>query len=368
MSSRPLQRVLMTADAVGGVWTFALELAEGLTSLGADVFLAVLGGRPSAAQRAQATRIKNLKLFESEFKLEWMPDPWRDVEASTRWLLALERRLAPDVVHLNSFGNAAAPWMSPVVLTAHSCVRSWWRAVHGAAPPAEWDRYGRLVAGALGSADVVTAPSAFMLRALEENYGPVPYGRVIWNGRNPAGFAPSAKEPFILSAGRLWDLGKNLESLAEASGRLEWPVYLAGASEAPDGGTKEFAGCRMLGQVTAADLREWYARASIYALPARYEPFGLSALEAALSECALALADIPSLREIWEGAAVFVPPGDPREWSAALQRLIAADEDRKSLGLLARERALRLTTERMTAEYAACYEEAAAAKEASCVS
>ncbi len=32
-------------------------------------------------------------------------------------------------------------------------------------------------------------------------------------------------------------------------------------------------------------------------LPARYEPFGLSVLEAALSGCALVLGDIPSLRE-----------------------------------------------------------------------
>ena len=48
-------------------------------------------------------------------------------------------------------------------------------------------------------------------------------------------------------------------------------------------------------------------RAAIYALPARYEPFGLSILEAALSGCALVIGDIPSLREIWADAALFVP-------------------------------------------------------------
>jgi glycogen synthase len=55
---------------------------------------------------------------------------------------------------------------------------------------------------------------------------------------------------------------------------------------------------------------DWYARASIYALPARYEPFGLSALEAALSGCALILGDIPSLREVWLEAAPYVSPDD----------------------------------------------------------
>ena len=65
----------------------------------------------------------------------------------------------------------------------------------------------------------------------------------------------------------------------------------------------------MLGRLSAGELADWYARAAIYALPARYEPFGLSALEAALSGCALVLGDIPSLREIWGDAALFVPPG-----------------------------------------------------------
>ena len=54
----------------------------------------------------------------------------------------------------------------------------------------------------------------------------------------------------------------------------------------------------------------WMARAAIYALPARYEPFGLTALEAGLSGCALVLGDIPSLREVWGETACFVPPDD----------------------------------------------------------
>ena len=47
--------------------------------------------------------------------------------------------------------------------------------------------------------------------------------------------------------------------------------------------------------LSGEDIRPWFARAGIYALPAVYEPFGLSVLEAALSGCALVLGDIPSL-------------------------------------------------------------------------
>ena len=67
------------------------------------------------------------------------------------------------------------------------------------------------------------------------------------------------------------------------------------------------------------------ARAAIYALPAHYEPFGLSILEAAMSGCALVLGDIPSLREIWGDAAVFVHP-DNRD--AVARCLAAADRGR----------------------------------------
>src|SRR5439155_1168938 len=73
-----------------------------------------------------------------------------------------------------------------------------------------------------------------------------------------------------------------------------------------------------VGQIGSLALRRLYAEASIYAWPARYEPFGLSVLEAALSGCALVLGDIPSLRELWEGAAWFVPADDDGALAAAI--------------------------------------------------
>ena len=68
------------------------------------------------------------------------------------------------------------------------------------------------------------------------------------------------------------------------------------------------------------------ARASIYALPARYEPFGLSILEAALSGAALVLGDIPSLREVWGGrrASSSTPTTRPALAAGARQGLIEA--------------------------------------------
>jgi glycosyltransferase involved in cell wall biosynthesis len=111
----------------------------------------------------------------------------------------------------------------------------------------------------------------------------------------------------------------------------------------------------MLGRLGSDALAGWYARAAIYALPARYEPFGLSALEAAHSGCALVLGDIPSLREIWGDAAVFVPPEDCPALENAIRGLIDDPERRQSMADAARERASRYTPARMAEQYLAAY-------------
>jgi glycosyltransferase involved in cell wall biosynthesis len=110
-----------------------------------------------------------------------------------------------------------------------------------------------------------------------------------------------------------------------------------------------------LGLLAARDLAHFYGRAAIYALPARYEPFGLSVLEAAMSGCALVLGDIPSLRENWTNAAIFVPPNDPEALEAALKQLISDSNLRGSLRTRARARARRFTPRRMANAYLATY-------------
>src|SRR3954452_7981428 len=115
MSTLP-KRILMTADAVGGVWTYALELARGLASADVEVCLATMGPRPTDEQREAAAAIANLRLFESEYKLEWMQDQWADVDAAADWLLSLEDRLQPDIIHLNGYVHGSLGWAAPVVM------------------------------------------------------------------------------------------------------------------------------------------------------------------------------------------------------------------------------------------------------------
>jgi glycogen synthase len=351
--SRP-SRVLMTADTVGGVWDYAVQLAAGLAPLGVATTIATMGPRPTARQREAAASVPGLELHESEFRLEWMDAPWEDVDRAGAWLLGLADRLDPDLVQINGYAHAALPWDRPTLVVAHSCVCSWWNAVRREEAPAAYDRYRRAVAMGLGSADAVVAPSAAMLRALSAHYGPID-GRVVPNGRDGADFSTGPKQALVFSAGRLWDEAKNLALLAAVAPDVPWPVTAAGDTCHPDGRPWRAGAVRCLGRLSPSEVRAWMGRAAIYALPARYEPFGLSILEAALSRCALVIGDIPSLRETWDGAAVFVPPDDPDALLAALRELIADDVRRAEWQRRAWSRAQEFTVERMGRGYLAVY-------------
>jgi glycogen(starch) synthase len=360
MRDNALQRILMTADTMGGVWTYAVELIRALEEHGVEVLLATMGAPVSKEQRLEISVFSNVQIVEGNYKLEWMDDPWRDIQASGNWLLELESSFAPDIIHLNGYAHGALPWSAPAIVAAHSCVLSWWRAVKGARAPAEWNQYENAVRAGLSAASLVIAPSEAMRDCLFDNYGLLPRTRVIPNGRSLDFFSPRPKEKFILSAGRLWDEAKNVRAVCACSSELPWPVCVAGETHHPNGSSSTGAGdvqnVRCLGKLAQGEMAGWLGRAAIYAAPAKYEPFGLSILEAALSGCALVLGDIPSLRENWNDAAIFVNPSDAVELGRQLRLLIENDPARTELGQLARERALRFDIRNTARSYREAYE------------
>lgn len=351
------KRILMSADTVGGVWTFALELTRGLAAQEVEVVLATMGAPLTREQAQEASAIPSLEVLESRFKLEWMDEPWRDVAAAGQWLLEVERELQPDLIHLNGYSHGALAWQAPVIVAGHSCVLSWWQAVKGEAAPPHWKHYRESVAAGLRAADLVVAPTRAMLASLEQFYGPLGATRVIPNGRDRSMFQPGVKEDLVLSAGRLWDEAKNVAALAAIAPVLPWPVFVAGDGMPPHGEPAQLPHLHRLGRLSTPELAHWFGRASIYALPARYEPFGFSALEGALACCALVLGDIPSLRELWNDAAVFVPPGDTAALQGALLELMSNREFREKLAARAHRVALELTPQKMTLGYLAAYSE-----------
>ncbi len=349
-------KILMTADTLGGVWTYCLELTKALAPHGVEVVLATMGRRPSSQQKDEAARLPNLRLYESEFKLEWMDEPWQDVDQAGQWLLDLERREQPDIIHLNGYSHGAQPWQAPVLVVGHSCLLSWWQAVKGeAAPEKDFVEYHRRVRLGLHAAQLVAAPTCAMLRALCNHYGTLPHAAVVANGRDSRLFKPGTKSPMLFTASRLWDESKNIDLLRRVELRLPWPLHVAGDESGPDGRGRAATMQHRLGRLNETQLADWLGRASIFVLPARYEPFGLSVLEAALSGCALVLGDIDSLHEGWGDAAVYVPPDDPDELLLTVTALAQDSNSIERLGAAARERGLQLNLERMADGYMALY-------------
>jgi glycogen synthase len=337
-------KVVMTADAVGGVWTYACELAEGLALEGVEVVLAVTGRAPDAGQRRRLRMLPLARWEHRPYELEWADRPWADVERTGEWLRELVASETPDLLHLNAYSNAAIDLSCPKLVVGHSCVLSWHAAVRRRAAGADWNRYRLAVTEGLAGADAVVAPTRAMLVELERLYRPTCPRFVIPNGVDTASIRPLPKANYVLGAGRVWDEAKNLELLQRVGEKLPWPVVIAG-----EGGP--------LGRVSHDRLVSLYGRAAVFCAPARYEPFGLAVLEAGLAGCALVLGDLPSLREVWSGAALHVDPFDEEAVEHALLRVTCDRGARLRLAAAARRRALSYSRERMTAAYLNLYRE-----------
>jgi glycogen(starch) synthase len=336
-------RLLMTADAVGGMWTYTLELANALAAHGVQTTLATMGPQPLPDQAAAARRVPGLHLHVSAFKLEWMDDAWTDVHAAGDWLIDLAATVAAEIVHVNGYAHAALPWRVPTIVVGHSCVCSWSDTVGCPVDDVWLDQYRAMVAGGLCAADWVVAPSRAMLAALHLNYGPLRSSSVIANGRDAKCCRPGRKAPFVLSTGRLWDRAANVDALCAIADTLSWPVVILGDTMPGSG------------RLLDAEMADHLGRASIFALPARYEPFGLAPLEAALAGCALVLGNIASLRETWGDAAIYVDPDDHQQLHRAIEQLIADPLLRMHCAGRARRRALTYTPARMADAYIAIY-------------
>jgi glycosyltransferase involved in cell wall biosynthesis len=349
-------RILMTADTVGGVFTYALTLAGELGRRGATIHLATMGAALRECQRAAAATVENLTLHESAYALEWMSDPWEDVAHAAEWLLDLERKVSPDLVHLNGYSHGSAGFRAPVVIVGHSCVLSWWQAVLGEPAPQEFDRYRIEVTRGLAAAAAVIAPTAAMMRSLRSHYGPLPSRAVVFNGAPaPTSKSKVSKERSVLAAGRLWDRAKNIEALARVAPGFAGPVRVAGSDRLLDGTTRAFPNVELLGWLDRPALSRAMEAAAIFAHPARYEPFGLAPLEAALRRCALVLGNIESLREVWGDAAVYVDPDDDDALAAALDGFARDEEMRREHAARAATRAASFTPERMAEGTLAVY-------------
>ena len=356
-------RVLLTTDAVGGVWTYALDLAAGLAEQGIETALAVLGPEPEADQAEAARAVPGLRLLPTGLPLDWLAETPAEVEAASLALSALAAEAGADLVHLHSPALAAggARFTVPVAASCHSCVGTWWDTVRGGPLPPDFAWRARLVARGCAGADALLAPTAAFAEATARFYGLAEPPTVIRNGRRPPHRRLHAPRP-------------------SAAARRPSPSPPAGSgtkartcarSTAPRAGSPARCRCWRRARPTAPA-----ARASPSTTPA---PSGASARTRSRAGSPNARSSFPPpatspsafpcwkprrrdapwccptyrrFRELWDGAADFVPADDDRALAAAVER---AARDPARLGAAARRRAERYTVEAMASGTSALY-------------
>ena len=341
---RPAPRLLMTTDAVGGVWRYSVDLAAGLADHGVQTVLAVLGPSATPAQRAEAEAVPGLRLVDTGLPLDWTATAPSELDRASERLAGLAALAGVGSVHLHAPALVgAARWPAPVVAVAHSCVETWWRAVRGGPMPDDFAWRSAATRAGLLAAQGVIAPTAAHARATEAAYGPVPM-EVVHNGSRACPVPARPRRPGVLTAGRLWDAGKAVDWLDRAAPGLGVPILAAGPTRSPEGSEARFDHLRLLGTLAPDALAAERAGATVFASMARYEPFGLAVLEAAQSGMALVLSDTPGFRELWDGAAIFVA-----EEAGLLPALRQALATPGPWAAQAQERARRYTVEAMAA-------------------
>jgi glycosyltransferase involved in cell wall biosynthesis len=213
--------------------------------------------------------------------------------------------------------------------------------------PADLAWRAERTAAGLAVADACIAPTRSFARALSAMYGNAPRTSVVYNAVTSQLRPGSADKDCILTAGRLWDPAKNVTAINEAAALASIPIYTAGASAGPNGENPRFSNLKLLGELSEVELAKWYQRTAIFVSVSKYEPFGLSVLEAAHAGAALVLSDIPTFRELWEDAAWFVPANAPQALAKALDRLLCDSDKRSRLAACAQARAQQYDDARM---------------------
>jgi glycosyltransferase involved in cell wall biosynthesis len=290
-----------------------------------------------------------------------------DLKDSFAYLTALTHEIKPDILHLNHVCYGSLPVTVPRIVVAHGDLISWWKAVHGREPDdSRWLAwYREVMMWGLSQASMVVAPSAWMLDEIHSSFLRPACEAVVYPGRNPLLFNPYVtKDDSVLTVGRLLDAGKQVSLLTQRTHPL--PVCIV-SDEPPALASKlsiradvklavADVNVALRGPQNEAQMRGLYSKASVYAATSRYEPFGLSLLEAALSRCAIVANDIPSFREIWGDAALFFRTNDEASLAEILRKLRQDPDLCRAYGNRAYQRARqRFTTKHMLDEYQQLY-------------
>ena len=136
------------------------------------------------------------------------------------------------------------------------------------------------------------------------------------------------KEDFCFHASRLKSANKNVPRMIEAAKKYGFNLKLAGhlMGDSERGWLNGLVGdsknIEYVGEISEAELLDYYKRAKVLALPSMFEGVGMVALEGAAYGCEVVLTNVGAPKEYYDGRAILVNPSSVDEIGQGISKAI----------------------------------------------
>ena len=216
-----------------------------------------------------------------------------------------------------------------------------------------------LLPRAIGSADIVCAPSKWLADYLEEEYNVE--CTVLPNGVNTSVFAPiegaKSRSNVILYVGR-FAANKGLREIYEAAKVLrEYEFWLVGDHLKGTVRVPSLPNIRLMGRIEHDELNQYYNQASACVFPSYWETFSIAGLEAMACGRAIIATKLGFSEYLENGRnGLIVEPGRPEELIESIKYLMQNESARSRIQTNARETALKFDWNIIINRYRDLYE------------
>lgn len=394
-----------TAVTRGGAALAAANINNALNEMGLDSWLLNAREPEDSGRKVLSLDESNLRLKINAFAYRLFGvEGFVNLGLWKRWLDELDRF---DLVHLHNVHGYYMPFEVLRILLSKPCVwtlHDYWLVIGGPASPlsdkssgafwerampfanfhypAEWiDRSRRrrtkLLGLVAGKKPAIVVPSHNAAACLK-NMGltsmplhviphgffgddPAPNDAARRSARMKRGW-PIDKHIFLFASANVdiqqKGFGVFMKALLAISRPAKWVAFVAGgnAAEAQARADRANVDMRFLGMLGAEEIKECYRACDTYVTPTLSETYGLAVVEALAEGTQVVCSDLPVLREVTGGNAIYFTPGDYKALSIELRRLLDSTDKPDRTAVAANIR-MRFSKTRMAQEYIRLYQE-----------